>query len=183
MYQTRHCTTEWDSEGQAIPWNDGEVVNAMGQWIVDAMRFQKIYGLNTAECHTVEKWSGRLGSGWVWWVWWVCVGDGWVVSGSVDSGCQKLSENIWFVWSKTSHSGDKWRCYRCGTGQTTSEDRATQLLIWETLSLAIVNGLVWYSWYGLDGSEFTAIYQSQYTGRYIAARIVAVIFFRKIFWS
>ena len=55
---------------------DGEVVNAMGQWIVDAMRFQKIYGLNTAECHKVEKWSGRLGSGWVWWVWWVCVGDG-----------------------------------------------------------------------------------------------------------
>ena len=52
---------------------DGEVVNAMGQWIVDAMRFQKIYGLNTAECHKVEKWSGRLGSGWVWWV---CVGDG-----------------------------------------------------------------------------------------------------------
>ena len=47
---------------------DREVVNAMGQWIVDAMRFQKIYGLNTAECHKVEKWSGRFGSGWVWWV-------------------------------------------------------------------------------------------------------------------
>ena len=32
----------------------------MGQWIVDAMRFQKIYGLNTAEGHKV------LGSGfWV----------------------------------------------------------------------------------------------------------------------
>ena len=60
-----------DSEGQAIPCNggsDGEVINAMGQWIVDAMRFQKIYNLNTAECHKVEKWSGRLGSGWVWWV-------------------------------------------------------------------------------------------------------------------
>ena len=27
---------------------DGEVVNAMDQWIVDAMRFQNIYGLNTA---------------------------------------------------------------------------------------------------------------------------------------
>ena len=26
-----------------------------------------------------------------------------------------LTENIWFIWSKTSHSGDKWRCYRCGT--------------------------------------------------------------------
>ena len=34
---------------------------------------------------------------------------------SVDSGCHKLSENIWFVRSKTSYSGDKWRCYRCGT--------------------------------------------------------------------
>ena len=117
-------------------WGSGQR-NVSVQWIVDAMRFQKIYGLNTAECHKVEKWSGRLGSGWVWWVWWVCVGDGWVVSGSVNSGCHKLSENIWFVWSKTSYSGDKWRCYRCGTGQTTSEDRATQLLIWETLSLAI----------------------------------------------
>ena len=27
----------------------------VGQWIVDAMRCQKIYGLNTAECHKVEK--------------------------------------------------------------------------------------------------------------------------------
>ena len=26
-----------------------------------------------------------------------------------------LTENIWFVWSETSYSGDKWRCYRCGT--------------------------------------------------------------------
>ena len=38
-----------------------------------------------------------------------------------------LKENIWFVWSKTSDSGDKWRCYRCGTTeQTNSEDRATK---------------------------------------------------------
>ena len=38
-----------------------------------------------------------------------------------------LTENIWFVWSKTSDSGDKWRCHRCGTNkQTNSEDRATQ---------------------------------------------------------
>ena len=40
-----------------------------------------------------------------------------------------LTENIWFVRSKTSDSGDKWRCYRCGTNeqqQTNSEDRATQ---------------------------------------------------------
>ena len=23
----------------------------------------------------------------------------------------KLSESIWFVWSKTSYDGDKWRCH------------------------------------------------------------------------
>ena len=28
---------------------------------------------------------------------------------------QELSENTCFVWSKTSYSGDKWGCYRCGT--------------------------------------------------------------------
>ena len=63
-----------------------------------------------------------------------------MVSGSVDSGCHKLLETVWFVWSKASYSGDKWRCYRCGTGRTdrrTSEYRATQLLICEKLSLAI----------------------------------------------
>ena len=44
-----------------------------------------------------------------------------------------LTENIWFVWSRTSYSGDKWRCYRCGTDEQTTnderrtrEDRATQ---------------------------------------------------------
>ena len=39
----------------------------------------------------------------IWWAWWVCVGDGWVVSESVDSGSRKLSKIVWFVWSK---SGD-----------------------------------------------------------------------------
>ena len=43
---------------------DGEVVNAMGQWIVGVISFQKIY-----------------------------------------------------IWSKTSYSGDKWGCHRCGTDQ------------------------------------------------------------------
>ena len=39
-----------------------------------------------------------------------------------------LTENIWFVWSKTSYSGDERRCYRCGTTneRTNSEYRATQ---------------------------------------------------------
>ena len=52
-----------------------------------------------------------------------------------------LTENIWFVWSWTSYSGDKWRCYRCGTyGRTnkrTREDRATQPMDAGWLSFAI----------------------------------------------
>ena len=61
---------------------------------------------------------------------------------SVLSLDQELSENVWFVWSKTSHSGDKWRCHRCGTdGRTnerrTREDRATQPLDAGWLSFAI----------------------------------------------
>ena len=34
----------------------------------------------------------------------------------------KLSENIWFVWPKTSYDGDKWRCYH-GDKQTTNNER------------------------------------------------------------
>ena len=30
-----------------------------------------------------------------------------------------LTENIWFVWSETSYSGDERRCYRCGTNERT----------------------------------------------------------------
>ena len=36
------------------------------------------------------------------------------VSGQWVSGCHKLSENVWFVWSKTSYSGDKRRCHYAG---------------------------------------------------------------------
>ena len=32
-------------------------------------------------------------------------------SRSLSSPDDKLSENIWFVWSKTSFDGDKWRCH------------------------------------------------------------------------
>ena len=65
---------------------------------------------------------GRVGSGWVWEV---CVGDGCVVSESMDSGCHELSENVWFVWSNTPYSGFKWRYYQCVT--TKREDRAFDL--------------------------------------------------------
>ena len=43
-----------------------------------------------------------------------------------------LTENIWFVWSETSYSADKMRCYNAGRTnendekRQTSEDRATQ---------------------------------------------------------
>ena len=38
-----------------------------------------------------------------------------------------LTENIWFVWSETSYSGDERRC-NTDAGRTTTkiEDRATQ---------------------------------------------------------
>ena len=59
----------------------------------------------------VDKRSDWVGFGWVWWV---RKGDYWVVGGSVDSGCHKLSENIWFVWSKTYYEGERVRCHACG---------------------------------------------------------------------
>ena len=53
-----------------------------------------------------------------------------MVSGSVDSGSLMLSENVWFVWSKTSFSGDVTDAGRTEE-QTTREESATQLLICE----------------------------------------------------
>ena len=48
----------------------------------------------------MEKLSGRLGLGGSVWVMGECTVGQWIV----DS--HKLSENIWFVWSKTSYSVD-----------------------------------------------------------------------------
>ena len=42
------------------------------------------------------------------------MGDEGVGSGSLDSGCHQLSENIWFVRSKISYSGDLEGCHACG---------------------------------------------------------------------
>ena len=39
---------------------------------------------------------------------------------SLSSPDDKLSENIWFVWSRTSYGGDKWRCYNGDNEQTSS---------------------------------------------------------------
>ena len=48
-----------------------------------------------------------------------------------------LTENIWFVWSETSYSGDKWRCHRCGTDD--KQGKIVLLSQWTVgrLSLAI----------------------------------------------
>ena len=72
----------------------------VGQWIVGVNSFQKIYAFYSVKHQKVEKWSYYASCGWILWVGWVCVGDKGVGSGSVDSGCHQISENIWFVWSK-----------------------------------------------------------------------------------
>ena len=50
----------------------------------------------------------------------------------MDSGCLKLSENIQFVWSERSYSGDKRGCHACGQ-RTTDEQRNVkiELEFWE----------------------------------------------------
>ena len=49
---------------------------AESHWIIGAISFHKIYGLYSVEHHKVQKWSNKVGCGWVLWVWWVSVGDG-----------------------------------------------------------------------------------------------------------
>ena len=46
-------------------------------------------------------------------------------SRSLSSPDDKLSEIIWFVWSKTSFDGDKWRCEH-GDNQPESENNVSQ---------------------------------------------------------
>ena len=36
-----------------------------------------------------------------------------VTNWSVNSGCHKLSENMWFAWSNTCYKGEKVRCQAC----------------------------------------------------------------------
>ena len=63
----------------------------------------------------------------------LCVSLSLYLSWMLLTHCQDhiLTENIWFVWSRTSYSGDKWRCYRCGT---TNERTNKQTLKIELLS-------------------------------------------------
>ncbi len=62
----------------------------------------------SVKCQKVEKLSYFASCGWILWVGWVCVGDGEVGSGSVDSGCHQLSENIWILLSKHASGWFKW---------------------------------------------------------------------------
>ena len=53
-----------------------------------------------------------------------------------------LSENIWFVWSKTSYSGDKRRCYQAG--QTNDKQWNIGLLsLWAVGRLSFANKSYW----------------------------------------
>ena len=59
-------------------------------------------------------------------------------SRSLSSPDDKLSEDIWFVWSKTSYDGYKWRCYHGDDERRTiSENRASQQIYHGLLSFAI----------------------------------------------
>ena len=65
------------------------------------------------------------------------------MSRSLSSPDDRLSENIWFVWSRTSYSGDKWlkvgrrrRCHH-GDNRTESENRACQLIDTGLLTFSI----------------------------------------------
>ena len=50
-------------------------------------------------------------------------------SQSMSSPDDKLSENIWLAWSRTSYGGDKWRCHHGDEQQRTRREyRATQLI-------------------------------------------------------
>ena len=42
-----------------------------------------------------------------------------------------LTENIWFVWSETSYSGDERRCYRCGTNNNQRTVKIELLSQWK----------------------------------------------------
>ena len=50
-----------------------------------------------------------------------------VTKWSVDSGCHKLSENIWFAWSNTYYKGEKVRCHACDTQTNRQTDRQTDM--------------------------------------------------------
>ena len=49
----------------------------------------------------------------------------------MDSGCHKLSENIWFLWCKRSYSGDKKGCHARGRTTNNGRNVKIELEFWE----------------------------------------------------
>ena len=49
----------------------------------------------------------------------------------MDHGWHKLSENIWFVWSKRSYSGDKRGCHACGRTDGRPRNVKIELEFWK----------------------------------------------------
>ena len=76
-------------------------------------RSQKAY-TSTLKRYIVNKMSGWMGFGWVWWV---RTDDGWVVGGSMDSGCHISFQKIYGLYD-LGHviKVKKLRCHACDTG-------------------------------------------------------------------
>ena len=77
----------------------------------------------------------------VWWyddhhmiIWWSSYEDMMMMTRCQD---HILTENIWFVWSRTSYSWDKWRCNGCGTNDKQGKIGLLSLLTVGRLSFAI----------------------------------------------
>ena len=64
-------------------------------------------------------------------------------SWSLSSPDDKLSENIWFVWSRTSYGGDKWRCHHADrrTNEQVKIELLSQWTVWDWVSQFINSSL------------------------------------------
>ena len=63
-----------------------------------------------------------------------------------------LTENIWFVCSETSYSGDERRCYRCGTNerQKLKIELLSQWKLEAESRNILCNANMWWCWIGLN---------------------------------
>ena len=121
-------------------WVSGQWVS--GQWV--PWCFIKYLVKYCVERYIVEKWSGKMGSGLVsrplddlcsWYLdfWWVCV-IWWVCSGSGSVNSVSMSFQKMFGLYGLKHQVEIFLM----RDRRTREDRATYLLIWNTLRLAMV---------------------------------------------
>ena len=77
----------------------------------------------------------------------LCVSLSLYLSWMLLTHCQDhiLTEKIWFVWSKTSYSGDKWRCHLCRTDdERTREDRAICIAVVANIHYFFVSTRTWF---------------------------------------